>query len=326
MPDYRSGANARLAIGKESAFNTPATVMHDIPKSAFTVPGLYELIKNDELRSDPNPVADAKGLQSGEGWSFTAMATADLFGLFAYFFFGDYSVTGAGPYEHVFEIDTSKLDSLSAEYGDTQTVIARYDQYFGMYLSQIGLSVQKASELIKVDLAGVSSGKFLTNQSSPLDASPDTYTDLRHAMPACTIEVDGGAVAYLTSIDLTISRAIYPTNPLDGNLYANGATQGKYMVDCKVMGWRDQADALYGLDDDAEHTFKFISPRPGDATRNFEIEFEECYAFATESFSTSDDGPAEFGLVISPFYGDGASASAIICTVDSDVPDYSAAV
>jgi hypothetical protein len=325
MPTYRSGANSRLAIGKESAFNTAATVMHDIPKSAFTVPGLYELIQNDELRSDPNPVADSKGLQSGEGWSFTAMATADLFGLFCYFFFGDYAVSGAGPYEHVFEIDTSAIDPISVEYGDTQTAIARYDQYYGMYLSQIGLSCQKASELLKVDLAGVSSGKFDINASTALDASPDSYTDLRHTMPACTIEIDASAVAYLTSIDLTISRAVYPTNPLDGNLFANGATLGKYMVDCTVTGWRDQADALYGLDDDAEHTFKFISPRPGDATRSFEIEFEEAYAFATEPFSSGDDGPSEFSLKISPFYGNGASASAIIATVDSDVADYSVA-
>lgn len=326
MPAYRSGANARLALGKEPAFNTNATVMHDIPKSSFTVPGPYEIITNDELRSDPNPVADSKGLQTGEGWSFDAMATADLVGLLAYFFFGDYAVTGAAaPYAHVFEIDSSALDSLTVEYGDTQTAVARYDQYNGILISELSFSIQKASELIKIGVAGVGSGKFALNQSSAIDASPTLYTDRRHSMPACTLEIDGGAVAYLTGIDLTITREIFPLQPLDGNLYAGGATSGKYSVDCTLTGWRDQADSLYGLDDDAEHTLKLISPRPGDATRNFEIEFEEAYVFATESASLSDDGPAEFSVKVSPFLGNGASNSAIKMTVDSDVADYAAA-
>jgi hypothetical protein len=325
MPTYRSGANARLALGKESAFNTPSTTMNDIPKSSFTVPGNYELINNDELRSDPNPVADAKGLQMGEGWSFDAMCTSDVFGLLCYWFFGDYSVTGAAdPYSHVFEIDNSAVDSLTAEYGDTQSAIARYDAYYGLYLSQLGLSISKQSELIKVSCGGVGSGKSAINGATPADASPDTYSDLRHSMPGVTIKVDTVAVAYLTSIDLQITRAVYPTNPLDGNLFANGATLGKYEVDCTLTGWRDQADVLYGLDDDAEHVVEIISPRPDGATHDISIKFEEAYIFATEQTSISDDGPAEFSVKVSPFLGNGASNSAIVVTVDSTIADYSA--
>ncbi len=324
MATYRSGANARIALGKESAYNTASTAMHDIPKSSFSVPSPYELITNDELRSDPNPVANAKGLQSGEGWSIDAMVTSDLFGLFCYFFFGGYAVTGAGPYAHVHTIANTLPPSLSAEYGDTQTAIARYDQYYGLYLNSLGLSVSKTSELMKCSLGGTSSGKFDMNASTPLDASPDTYGDRRHAMPAATIEIDGSAVAYLTSIDLTIDREIFPLNPLDGNLYAASATLGKYMISCTVTGWRDQADTLYALDDDAEHTVKLISPRPGSATHDIEVYFPEAYIYATESTSIGGDGPAEFSVQVSPFFDDAAEGSAVEITVNSDIADYSA--
>ena len=324
MPTYRSGSTARLALGKESAYNTASAAMHDIPKSSFTVPGPYELIENDELRSDPNPVANAKGLQSGSGWSFEAMCTSDLFGLFCYWFLGGVAVTGVGPYEHVFTVATANPPSLSAEYGDTQTAIARYDQYYGLYLNSMGLNISKTSELIKVSLGGESSGKFDLNGSTALDATPDTYTDARHTMPAATIEIDAGATAYLTSIDLTIDRTVFPLNPLDGNLYAAAATLGKYAISCTVTGWRDQADVLYGLDDDAEHTVKINSPRPGVATHDIDILFPECFLFATEQASISDDGPAEFQLQISPFYANATEGAAIEITVNSDIADYSA--
>lgn len=326
MPTYRSGSTARLALGKEAAYNTASAAMHDIPKSSFTVPGPYELIENDELRSDPNPVANSKGLQSGSGWSFETMVTSDLFGLFCYWFFGGVSVTGTGTpnYVHTFIPSTTNPPSLSAEYGDMQTAIDRFDKYYGLYLNSMGLNVSKTSELMKCSLGGESSGKFDMNAAAALDATPDTYGDARHAMPAATIEIDGSAVAYLTSIDLTIDRTVYPLNPLDGTLYAAAATLGKYSVSCTVMGWRDQADVLYGLDDDAEHTVKLVSPRPGSADHNVEIYFPECYLYATEQFSISDDGPAEFGLQVSPFYDNAAAGGAIEITVQSDIADYSA--
>ena len=325
MPTYRSGANARLALGKESAYNTASAAMHDIPKSSFTVPGPYERIESDELRSDANPAADAKGLQSGEGWSLDAMVTSETFGLFCYWFFGDYAKSGAGdPYEHVFKIGAALPPSLSAEYGDTQTAISRYDAFYGMYLNSFGLNISKTSELMKLVVGGTSSGKFDLNGSTPLDASPDVYVDPRHVMPAATMTIDAGAVVYVTSIDLMIEREVFPLNPLDGNLFAAAATLGKYKVTATLTGWRDQADVLYGLDDNAEHAVVINSPEPGSATHDIDINFPECYIYATEQTSISGDGPAEFQVSVSAFYADATEASAVEITVSNATPDYAA--
>jgi hypothetical protein len=311
-------------IGKESAFNTVATAGNQVPKASFSVPAPFELIENNELRADPNPVADEKGLQSGDGWSFDTMVTSDIFGLLCYFYFGDYSVTGsADPWEHVFEISASSdPSSVSVEVGDSG--ISKYDLYYGMYLNSIGLSATKSSELLMTTIGGVSSGKYVLNGAAPFDATPDSYSDRRHVMPTCIVKVDGSATAYLTGVDLSINREVFPLRPLDGNLYASGAVLGKYNFDCTLTGWRDAADNLYGLDDNAEHTVEIISSRPGSATHDISILFEEAYIYATESSSVSGDGPVEFGVNVSPFYANGASASSVVITVDSGVADYSA--
>jgi hypothetical protein len=322
MATFRSGANSRLVLAKETTFNTAGTAGNNIPKASFSLPSPYELIENDELRSDPNPVFDEKGLQSGDGWSFDTMLTSDVFGYLSYLYFGDYVVTGAGPYEHVFEVSATDPSSCSVEYGDTG--LSKYDLYYGMYLSSFGISATKSSEMMMATIGGVSSGKFDLNSATPLDASPDSYSDRRHVMPTCIVKIDGSATAYLTGVDLTMNREIFPLRPLDGNLYAAGAVLGKYSFDVTLQGWRNSADDLYGLDDDAEHTVEIISSRPGVATHDVSIMFEEAYIYATESASVSGDGPVEFGLRVSPFYANGTSASSVVVTVNSDIADYSA--
>lgn len=322
MALYRGGVGAQLAVGKESAFNTVATAMNVLPKTSFSIPSPYELIQNDELRGDPNPVADEKGLQSGDGWSFECPMTSDSFGLLSYMFFGDYSVSGGPIYSHVNEISSTDPSSWTIEYGDTG--VGKYDVYYGLYLNSIGLSATKSSELMMASVGGVSSGKYLLGQAAAIDGSADQYSDRRHVMPTAIVKIDGSATAYITGIDLTISREIFPLRPLDGNLFAAGAVLGKYSFDCKLTGWRNAADDLYGLDDDAEHTVEFVSSRPGSATHDVSVLFEEAYIYATESASVSGDGPVEFSVMVSPFYANGASASSVVVAVDSDIADYSA--
>jgi hypothetical protein len=119
-------------------------------------------------------------------------------------------------------------------------------------------------------------------------------------------------------------REIFPLRPLDGELFAAGAVLGKYSFDVMLTGWRNAADDLYGLDDDAEHTVELISSRPGVATHDISILFEEAYIYATEPSSVDGDGPVEFGVHVSPFYANGASASSVVVTVNSDIADYAA--
>ena len=325
MATYRSGANTRLMLVKESAYNTPGSVGNLVPISSVGVPGLQELITSDELTPDPNPPANSKGLKTGTGFTATCPVTADSIGLWMYYFFGDYTKSGASaPYTHTFEV-TGATDppSFTAEIGDIG--LTKYDQYNGCSPVSIGLSVTKTSDLFRANIGFTGSGKSTINTGTSLDTTPTTYADLRHVLPGILAKVDGTAAGYLTGVDLTITRQVDVLNPLSSNLYGAEQSYRKYAVDCTIRGWRDSGDTLVGLDNDAEHTFELISYRPGGTTRYLSIKFEEAYFLNTEAYTIGDDGPGMYALRVSPFYGNGASASSIVISLLSDVADYAAA-
>lgn len=324
MATYRSGANTRLMLVKESAYNTPGSVGNLVPISSVSVPGLQELITSDELTPDPNPPAQSKGLQPGTGFSAVCPVSADSVGFWMYYMFGDYSVTGAGPYDHVFEV-TGSTDppSFTAEVGDIG--MTKYDQYNGCSPVSFALGVTKTSDLFRATVGFTGSGKYTINTGTSLDSSPATFADLRHVLPGTLVKIDGSAAGYVTGIDLTISRQVDVLNPLSADLFGAEQNFRKYAVDCVLRGWRNSADALYGLDDDAEHTVELINYRPGGTTRYLSIKFEEAYILATEGSSIADDGPGVFSVRVSPFYGNGASASSIVVHVVNDVASYTSA-
>lgn len=322
MSTYRSGSNLSLVLARESSYNTPGAAGNQLPKSSLTIPGPRELISNNELRSDPNPVADEKGLQTGTGFSMVMPMTSNSFGLMCHYFFGDDTVTAtADPFDHVYTITNDAIPTFTLEVGDTG--LTKYDQYNGVTPTGMSFSISKTSSLFDVNWTLQGSGKYTLNGGAPLDAAPDSYDDRRHVLPGCTVTI-GGAVTYVTGIDVSIMRRVDAVQVLDGLLYASNHEPLKYTYDITVTGFRNAADDLFGLDDDSEKTVGINTVRPGSANYDVDFEFEETYVYATEGYSVSDDGLIPFQARISPFYADGANASSVMITANTEIEDYSA--
>jgi hypothetical protein len=326
MATYRSGANSEIVIGKESAFNTAGSIGHLLRKAQFTFDGIVELIENPELRADPNPAPDSTGMQRVTA-QLQVPVSADEAGLIFYFFFDDYTVSGVGPYEHLYEVDTTNPDSVWVDVGDSE--LSKYDLFNGLFISSISLGTitKGQSSMLMMTIDFFASGKYALNGGSPQDATPDAYTDLLHTMPLTTVEVDTVATTIISEISCTMSRTVEGNGVLDGTLFHSDADLQKYNYDCTIRGWRDSSDTIFGYDDAAEHQVEIISPRPGAATRSVEIDFPECYIFNSEGGGgVNADGPVMATARVRPFYVDNTPASSVVVTVNSDVADYSAAV
>ena len=326
MATYRSGANSQIMIGKESSFNTSGAVGHILRKASFTFDGITELIESPELRSDPNPAPDATGMQRVTA-QLVVPVSADEMGLIMYFFLQDYSVTGSGPYAHVYEVSSTNPDSVFIDVGDSE--LSKYDLFNGLFISGIsfGTITKGQSSMLMATIDFFSSGKYTLNGGSPADAAPDTYTDLQHTMPLVSVEVDTVATTIISEITCSMSRAVEGNGVLDATLFHSDADLQRYGFDCTIKGWRDSADTIFGYDDAAEHQVEIISPRPGAATRSVEIDFPECYIFNSEGGGgVSGDGPVMATARVRPFYVNNTPASSVVVTVNSDVVDYSAAV
>ena len=329
MATYRSGANSQIMIGAEASFNTmeATPIGHLLRKASFTFDGINELIENPELRGDPNPVPDSTGMQRVTA-QLTCPVSADQAGLIYYFFFGSYAVSGVGPYEHLFKIDSSNPDSVFIEVGDAE--LTKFDLFNGLYVSSIsfGTITKGSSAMLMMTIDFFASGLYALNAGASEDAAPTAlYTDLLHTMPAAQVDMDSTTTAIISEITHTMSRTIEGNGVLDGTLYHSDADLQKYAFDCTIKGWRDSADTILGYDDDAEHVVEIISERPGAATRSVEIKHSEAYIFNSEGGGgVQGDGPVMATARVRPFYQDHADLGSIVVTVNSDVVSYSALV
>jgi hypothetical protein len=327
MATYRSGANSRIVIGRESAtFNTmqDTPVGHVLRKASFTFDGLKDLIENDELRSTPNTPQDATGRQNVTAQLVMPMTTDEL-GLLCYYFFGSYAVAGSGPYVHTYKISATQRRSLWIEVADIE--LTKYDLFNGLFIRSISIgTMTKASQLMKVTVDFWASGKYTLNGGSAQDASPTTYENPLHTMPEASVLVDDSTTALVSEISWTISREVYPYDVLDGTLFAADADQGDYSFDCVMKGWRDSGDTIFGYDDGAEHGVEILSPRSNAATYYVSIDHNETNIFQSEgSGGVSGDGPVMAAVRVRPFYSNHGDASAVVVEIAGEVADYSAA-
>ena len=328
MATYRSGANSQVMIGAEASFNTMegTPVGHILRKASFTFDGIVELIENPEMRSDPNPAPDSTGMQKVTA-QLQVPVSADEAGLIFYFFLEGYSVTGSGPYAHVFKVSSTNPLSVFVEVGDAE--LTKFDLFNGLYISSISLGTitKGQSSMMMMTIDFFASGKYALNAGSSEDAAPDTYTDLLHTMPLTTVEVDTVATTIINEISCTMSRNVEGNGVLDGTLFHSDADLQKYAYDCTIKGWRDSADTIFGYDDAAEHQVEIISPRPGAATRSVEVDFPEAYIFNSEGGGgVQGDGPVMAVARVRPHYVNVGAASSLVVTVNSDVADYDAVV
>ena len=295
-----------------------------IRKGRFTFGNFDDIIADDELRADPNPAQQETGLNRVVA-QLTAPMTTEEFGLFMYWFFGGYSVTGASdPYAHVYVIDSTEPTILWVECGDLET--GKYDLAEGLVISSISFgTTTKASNMLNVTVNFEASGKFTRNAAAPEDAAPTSYDVRKHTQSQIEILVDNSTTALITETTYTISRVITMQGVQDGTLYMTGFDAGDYSYDFTISGWRDTADSIYGYDDGAEHGVEIKSERPGSATHYISMDHNEVLIKNSESPNeTSSDGPKIQKVRVLPAYIDHADGSSVKATVETETADYDA--
>jgi hypothetical protein len=315
-------------IAAEASFGVPEATSKGfvLRHATFTFDGLQELIETPILRADPNPYFDARGLKKVSG-QITAAVSADEFGVLAFLFLGAYSKSGSGPYEHVFKVDTSVLDSVLVQVSDME--LDKHDLFLGCYISGLsyGTVTKGSSEMLMVTIDFYCSGAYTLNTGDDEDATPTTYTDLLHTMPEVVLDVDSSPTALIQEMTYSMTRTISGNSVLDGSLFDTDAELQKYAYDFTIKGWRDSGDTIFGYDDAAEHIFLITSPRPGAATRSIEIKHSEAFVFNSEGGGgVQGEGPVMATVRVRPFYVDHADASSIVLTIDNDVADYPAII
>jgi hypothetical protein len=211
----------QLMIAEEATWgSTPATPAgYVIPVSG--IGGEWyrrNLIDDNSLRGDRNPSAPVRGNVVVNG-SFQVPLRLDAIGWILKHGIAVPKTTGTTiPYVHTgkvnFDEDTADSDlpvGLSVEVGFSD--ISEFHVYDGCRINS--LAVNATSEGVCVFDVGVI-GQGVTRAATTMDASPTSYTSSAVDHFAATITEGGGAIAYVTDVNLTLN------NNLDSSMYVIG--------------------------------------------------------------------------------------------------------
>lgn len=203
------GADVELQFFEEAAWGTkPGTPAgYVIPVTAIAGDWWKrELLPNPTLRGNRNPMAPVRGNSTISG-SFTTPLGLEWIGWILKHAIGDMATSGTNPYTHISKCGFNEAAAGAMELGLTieigHTGISQYHYYTGCRLN--GFTITGSSEgVCTLDVQVV--GQDYTQDTSSLDATPTSYTEVAQDHFNMTMEEGGSSIASIKSCSLTFSN------------------------------------------------------------------------------------------------------------------------
>jgi hypothetical protein len=205
LPTRARGSNAR-AVG---AFETTPGTVPASSASWFQIPfvshGLGEergLIESDLLgqgreMQDPTPdVANNDG-------DMVVPVDARNFGRWLRLFFGDPTVTGSGPFTHVFKSGALGLPSMSVEIGAPE--VPAFSVHRGLRGNQLRIQLQR-SGLLNATCSLIGIGETDSTNATVGAGSPSALATVRFPQATGFIRKDGQLLGSIVGADFTYSN------------------------------------------------------------------------------------------------------------------------
>jgi len=321
----RIGSNVGIYVGIEDSYGAGQATpnLFQIPRSGLRVHPVDGSGESSEINPNPNPAEPLAGTIDLNG-ELGQVVSADCLPLLLNLMFGNATKTGASaPYSWETKLLANAMKSAIVEKYDSAN--AKADLIKGVIVYSLKLSYRKAAEALVATWGFMGIGAAPTrNGGSQFDSSPTVFTDRRHSMKDVTLLVDGAATLapLVTQFDISFTFEAVRQDGLTGNAFADGMDKGACTIEASLRARRPAADSIYALANGAEHTFKLTSPRPGAATRYFELSLPECYVKQTEPADESGKGPVDEVYKVIPFYSNNADSTAAKFTVANDQSAY----
>lgn len=319
---------SHVVLGVEDSFNAGALVPMGIkvPWAGLGVfVGQGDAVESEEMRSDRNPTTGFEGLWEGRPAALRQAVSIDGLGAMFYLFTTSYSVSGVGPYVHVFKFSAAAMKTLWLEHAFPGLTTPMYDLAYGVLLQGFKVSASKVAGLLVCEWTVQGSGKRVLGGAAPQDAAPDEFTDRRSDIKGCTATVATAAVAGLNQIELGGTLEVDMLDELDGEDYMGSDYHaGGYNLDLALSGWFDSAETLRGLADGTLKAVTLTVNKPGTPAHTAVFSMAECPMVATEPTGAPQAGAIRHRITSKPGFLADAGASALIVTVTNTVADYAA--
>lgn len=205
LPTRARGSNARAV----ATFEATAGVVPANTAPWFQVPfvshGLGEergLLESDLLgqgREMQDPTAD---VANNDG-DIVVPVDARNFGRWLRLFFGDPTVTGSGPFTHVFRSGAQGLPSMAIEVGSPE--VPSFSVHRGARGNQMRIQMQR-SGLLSATCSLICIGETASTAATVGAASPTALATLRFPQASGFVRKDGQLIGSLVAADFTYSN------------------------------------------------------------------------------------------------------------------------
>jgi hypothetical protein len=207
-------------MGEEGTYGSPATNFTKVPISAIGGNWFSQnLIDNPEIRGNRNPAAPVLGNKVVNG-NFTCPMHYDAIGWMLKNSIGTPVTTGSDPYTHIGKVGFSGAsagylqDGMTFEHQFPDIAVPEYHDYLGCKVSTFAASVTPEG-VVTFDINIIGADADVDNGVA-IDASPIEYTSVAQSHFTGSMELLGGSIAYIQSVDFTLD------NGLDDSQYVVG--------------------------------------------------------------------------------------------------------
>lgn len=254
-PTVYPGAKSYFGIGKEVTPGTAVVAAHFPPWTKLDPADAPKILTDTGMRGSMGSEYGATLGPTLSGGDFDGPVMDDSLGHLLYNIFGDYGVTGAGPYVHTFGL----LNSGSAQ-PVTHTIV----DATGMTPS-VGARVYAYSCLSELTLTGnaenlfVHSGKFTSLLSAPAAAAPTNTPTTEQAVPAwrSTVSIGGSPAANVAEWEVTFKRELSVKYVANGSNAPYIIGRGDLSVEGKLTFVADGESPLNALNNNTQQALVF---------------------------------------------------------------------
>lgn len=217
------GSKAQLRGYEESVYGTyPASGNAvRLPVIDISLNKTQDLVESRVLSGDRNATLPVPG-EVSVGGGFTMQPDIRSIGWILKHFFGDYSVTGAGPYTHVFKVGSLPTGlSLEKFFSDLGFAL----MYTGCKINRFALDVTPAGILeASCDVIGQQE----TYLASPVDASPLLHPIVPFKQASATLSEGGSSMTRATGFSIDMTNNVEGTRVITNNGLIAEAPEGLF--------------------------------------------------------------------------------------------------
>ncbi len=310
------GSQVAISIDYETTFGSdpgsPAAIQ--VPYLSESLTATRAQNTSEVINGDRNPLRPFQGNTDISG-DITVPVDKRYFGYWLKGLFGAPTTTGAGPYTHVYKVDSVNCQPsmvIQKNFKD----IPHFFKYNGVKIGSMSLTVGGDGEVTATfGLLGAS----LTESGTDYDATPTTHSYEQFRNLDAALNEGGSASAEFTELSIDVN------SNLDGDVYAIGdggnrsaIPEGKYTMEGSGTVLFDNMTLYDKAKNATESSIEVVYTR---GSESLTIDFNEI-EYGLNSPQVSGNEGVELNLDFKAYDDDDAADSAIVVTLVNDIASY----